>query len=283
MRTIHGRFLLRPSPEVNDLILGIVGRAQEHFPVRIHAFVVLSNHAHWLLSVDNAAQLAGFMGFVCGNVAREIGGLHDWRHRFWARRYRAIVVADETSAVARLRYLLCHGCKENLVERPKDWPGVSCIKALTSRSQLFGTWFDRTAEGNARRRGEKVAAGRFARRYQVTLTPLPCWNSLSPALYRRACAEIVAEIEVQERNRRGLDGPVLGVAAVLSQLPHDQPAAFVARPAPLVHASSREVARVFVAGYRAFVDAFRYACDCLRRGVAASFPEGAFPPAPPWS
>jgi hypothetical protein len=28
-RTLQGRLLLRPSPELNDLVLGIVGRAQD--------------------------------------------------------------------------------------------------------------------------------------------------------------------------------------------------------------------------------------------------------------
>ena len=63
-RTVHGRFLLRPSAEVNDMILGIIGRAQTLYPVRVHAFVVLSNHVHALLSVDDAAQLAAFMAFI---------------------------------------------------------------------------------------------------------------------------------------------------------------------------------------------------------------------------
>src|SRR5688500_6619467 len=101
-RTVQARLLLRPSPEVNDLILGVIGRAQSLFPVRIHGLVVLSNHWHALLTIDDAAQLAGFMAFVNGNIAREIGRLHDWRHHFWSRRYRAIIVADETAAVDRL-------------------------------------------------------------------------------------------------------------------------------------------------------------------------------------
>jgi hypothetical protein len=39
----------------------------------------------------------------------------------------AIVVSDEEAAqVGRLRYILAHGVKENLVERVLDWPGVHC-------------------------------------------------------------------------------------------------------------------------------------------------------------
>jgi hypothetical protein len=72
-RTLQGRLLLRPSPELTDLILGIIGKAQALYGVTIHAFVFLSTHAHFLLSPSSAGQLAKFMQFVNGNVAKEAG------------------------------------------------------------------------------------------------------------------------------------------------------------------------------------------------------------------
>jgi REP element-mobilizing transposase RayT len=282
-RTIHARFLLRPSPEVNDLILGVVGRAQSLFPVRIHAFVVLSNHWHALMSVDDAAQLAAFVAFVNGNVAKEIGRLHEWRHRFWARRYRAIVVADDDAAVARLHYILKNGCQEGLVDRPVDWPGLSCVRALTAGDQLTGTWYDRTAEFNARRRGENVIPGMFATRYHVHLAPLPPWRHLSPARHRAACAGLVAAIETETRAERADSQRIcVGCDRILEQHPHDRPVQSDSSPAPLVHASSREFRSAFRRAYAAFVDAFRAAAAALRRRQRADFPAGAFPPALPF-
>jgi len=83
-----GRLLLRPSTSANDLIVGVIGRAQRKHAIRIHALAVLSNHAHLLLSPESPQQLAAFMDFVAGNIAREIGRLHGWREKLWARRYR---------------------------------------------------------------------------------------------------------------------------------------------------------------------------------------------------
>src|SRR5512137_2649562 len=114
-RTIQGRLLLRPSPELTDIILGIIGKAQALHGMTIHAFVFLSTHAHFLVSPTSAGQLARFMQFVNANVAKEAGRLHVWPERLWSRRYRAIVVADEPAAHARLRYVLAHGAKEGLV------------------------------------------------------------------------------------------------------------------------------------------------------------------------
>lgn len=145
MRTLHGRLLLRPISRANDLIVGVVGRAQRRYEIRIHGLVVLSNHAHLLLSPESPQQLAAFMEYVAGNIAREIGRLHGWREKFWARRYRAILVSHEEEAqVGCLAYVLANGIKEGLVERPHHWPGVHCARALCHGSELRGTWFDRT-------------------------------------------------------------------------------------------------------------------------------------------
>jgi hypothetical protein len=43
-RTIQGRLLLRPSQQLNDIILGVLGRAQERYPVDIVIFSFLSSH-----------------------------------------------------------------------------------------------------------------------------------------------------------------------------------------------------------------------------------------------
>src|SRR5512136_99987 len=156
-RTLQGRLLLKPSPELTDLILGVIGKAQALYGMTVHAFVFLSTHAHFLLSPSSAGQLALFMQFVNANVAKEAGRLHTWHDRLWSRRYRSIVVADDAAAHARLRYILAHGAKEGLLASPAAWPGPNCIAALTKGELLRGTWFDRSKEFAARQRGETVS------------------------------------------------------------------------------------------------------------------------------
>lgn len=283
-RTIQGRLLLRPSGVVNDLILGVLGRAQQAHGVEIHAFVVLSNHMHILATVRDAAQMAAFMAFVNGNIAREIGRLHGWRDRFWSRRYRAIVVADEDAQVQRLRYILENGVKEGLVATPSLWPGCSSVSALTTGAPLIGTWHDRADAYRARRRGLSIKRGDFETTYAVTLSPLPCWRHLSAETYRLACAHLVTSIDADAvANRAAGGGPPVGVERVLGANPHDLPAEPDTSPAPLVHASSSAARRAFRAAYQAFVDAYRWAASSLRRGErGVEFPQASFPPALPF-
>ena len=139
-RTLHSRFLLRPSPELNEIIVGVLGRAQRLYEVRCCGYVFLSNHYHLLLDVDNARQLARFMAYLNSNLAREAGRLHGWQDKIWSRRYQAILVSGEEGAqIARLKYVLANGCKEDLVERPQDWPGVHTARALIAGEALTGS------------------------------------------------------------------------------------------------------------------------------------------------
>jgi REP element-mobilizing transposase RayT len=218
-RTVQARFLLVPSPELNEILLGVLGRAQRLYNVRICGFVALSNHIHILARVDDALQLSMFMNYFASNLAREISRLTGWTDKIWARRYQAIVISEEEAAqIARLEYLLGHGVKENLVEQVREWPGAHCVRNLLDGEPIVGTWFDRTKEYSARNRGKTISPRQFATQEPVTLSPLPCWDDLSPEQVRERVDAIVQRIEGTAAKLREETGTaVLGIAAVLAQ------------------------------------------------------------------
>ncbi len=221
------------------------------------------------------------MQFVNANVAKEAGRLHVWRERLWSRRYRAIIVADEQAAHARLRYVLAHGAKEGLVGSPGSWPGPNCVEALTTGALVRGTWLDRSAEFKACQRGESVLPSQFATTFDVKLTPLPCLQHLTEDERQAHCRRIVAEIKAcAEAENREKGRRPMGVAAILAQDPHSKPASTDRSPAPFVHATHDSTEVEFRAAYVAFVDAFRAGVLRLRehaRAFAEMFPLWAFP------
>ncbi|MBZ0114050.1 MAG: transposase [Thermoanaerobaculia bacterium] len=156
-RSIHSRLLLRPSEELSTILRGIIARGVRKYGIDVNYFIAISNHLHILVVPQKARQMKRFMNFVNSNIAKEAGRLHGWREKFWGRRYRLVPITDEPEAqVARLRYLLAHGCKENLVRKPSEWPGASALKALLKGVPVVGHWFNRTEAYRAKRRGEKV-------------------------------------------------------------------------------------------------------------------------------
>jgi len=285
-RTLHSRFLLRPGRALDEIVVGVLGRAQRLYKVRCCGYVFASNHYHLLLDIDNARQLARFMCHVQSNLAREISRLHGWAEKIWSRRYQAIVISGEEGAqVARLKYILSHGPKEGLVERPRDWPGVHVAKALAEEAELRGYWFDRTQEYAARNRGEKFERLQYATVETLHLSPLPCWKHLPTEIWRARSLNLVHEIEEEMATRRSRTGSQpLGVAAILGQHPHDRPKHSKRSPALLFHAVSATVRRELWEAYAWFVTAFRDASEKLRAGDrSVVFPAGSFPPALPFA
>lgn len=278
---MQSRLLLRPSPELRKRVLGVLGRAQRQTGIEIHAFVFASNHYHLLVSPETPVQLVRFMNQIQSNLAREAGDLHDWSERFWSGRYRDIPVSDEPEAqIARLRYCLAHGVKEGLVARCRDWPGTSCVRALTDGEPLEGTWYDRTAFYEARRRDPRARLEDFATTETVKLSPLPCWRHLDADEIRRRVRELIQQIdEAAHRHRLATGEGVAGVHVIRNRRPHDRPENTKRGPAPRFHTATREAWRALREAVQLFAEDFRYAAELLRRGhPAPEFPPGAFPP-----
>jgi hypothetical protein len=275
--------LMRPDHPTCDLIKGVLGRAQARYQMRIVAFVFLSNHFHLLLLPDSPQQMALFMAYLASNLAREVGRVRQWKEKFWSRRYRAIPVSVEDAAqIGRLRYLMAHGAKEGLVARAQDWPGPSSIPALLDGAAIGGTWFDRSQEYRARRKGVECSSRDFAFSENVTLTPLPCWASWPESRRREMVAELLAAIEREAEIMRA-GKPPIGRETILRQQPNEPPPAGKRSRAPAFHVATRAARDELRQAYRAFVKAFWRASERLRAGDrSALFPAGSFPPALPY-
>jgi REP element-mobilizing transposase RayT len=284
-RTVQGRLLLRPTPILRELTLGVLARAARLYPVQIHAFAFLSNHYHLLLTAPDARRLASFMNYLNSNLAREAGRLIRWKEKFWGRRYQAILVSNEESAqVARLRYVLAHGAKEGFVASPLDWPGAHCARALLNGRPIRGRWIDRTLEHAAGRKRLPLDPESFASVEELELSPLPCWRGLSSGTLRRHLEDLLREIEEEARLHTIHSGkPPLGRDFIFRQDPRHEPNRLKRGPAPLAHTASRAARDALRDAYRIFHAAYRRAADRIRdRAFDAVFPEGSFPPALPF-
>ena len=280
-RTVQGRLLLRPSHQLNAVVLGLLARAARLFEMQVCVFVFLSNHYHLLLRPSSARQLSYFMGYFNGNLAKEAGRLHRWREKFWGRRYRDIPVSFEPEAqIDRLRYLLEQGCKENLVARPQDWPGASSVAALRTGEPIAGIWQDRTEEYRARRRGEVVSSDDFASEETLELSPLPCWEDVDGQEIRRQVEKMLEQIiRVTAQRHRSRRTRPLGRRRILRQRSYAWPRRVRRTPAPRFHAASFEIRKMLEAMYWAFLDLRAEALEALRAGrFPVRFPAHGIPP-----
>ena len=279
-RTLQGLFLLLPSAEVNDLILGVLGRAQTKYNVVLHAFCFMSNHFHLLASILGVDVMSLFVGYLKTNIAKEVGAVHDWEENFWGRRYHSASpsVAEHDQA-ARFRYILSNGCKEKLVASPLDWPGVSSAGALyRGETTMQGTWNDRTAQ--YRSGGRKL----FPSIETVHLTPLPFLQERSADEQRAYVVQTVHEIELETAEMHKQDGTrPMGADAVRRRNPYDKPLDFKTSRAPVIHAANPEDFWTMYKARKAKIEAYRVAAARLKQGETdVSFPEDCFPPRLPF-
>jgi hypothetical protein len=227
--------------------------------------------------------MSRFMGFLNGNLAKELGRLHDWREKFWGRRYHsASVKFTERDQRERFLYILENGCKEGLVSSPLDWPGVSSASALyRGETTMQGTWYDRTAQYRAHLRGEYE---RFPSTETVHLTPLPFLQERSVEEQQAFYVDAVQELEAKTAQmHKDNNSTPMGARTIRRQKPHDKPKAFKASPAPMFHAAKRDDFWAMYNARKAKVAAYRDAARRLKRGdTDVRFPEGCFPPRLPF-
>ena len=262
-RCTQQQFLLRPCKEVNEVFGYVLALAAQRHGVQVHAYCVLSNHYH-LVVTDPRARLPAFQQLLNGLVARAINALHGrWEH-FWAPdSYSAVVLETKEDILAKAAYVLANPVAAHLVRRGREWPG------LWSGPEAAGQLVEmRRPEHFFSRRGNLPES------IGLKLEPPPGFGSA--AAYRSELAAALATLET-EQARAGTG--VLGAQRVLRQRPTDQPPA----PAPRRGLNPRVAGRdkwkriellhrlkAFLGDYREALEAWRE----KRRGVR--FPAGTY-------
>ncbi len=222
--------------------------------------------------------------------------------KFWGRRFRPMIVAeDEESQIRRLKYLTGQGVADDLIESPLDWPNLNPTKAILDDEPLVGYWFNRDRERRARLKGLEFEKYDFATRYEVHLQPPPALRHLPPEEYRELIRRLVREVEEEAAAARG-GKSVLGVERILKQDPLVHPTGKSPKksPAPmLISASDPDEYHRIRGDFEEFLVDYRSASALSRvlsksgGGLSldpskevifpkGSFPQGCFPPALPF-
>ena len=82
-RCFQRQLLLRPSPSVNETFRYVLALAARRYGVLVHAFCVLSNHFH-LVVTDPDARLPAFGQYLDALVARAVNASLGRWESFWA-------------------------------------------------------------------------------------------------------------------------------------------------------------------------------------------------------
>jgi len=218
-RCSQRQFLLRPSRQANQLFGFLLAVAAERFHVDVHAFCVMSNHVH-LVVTDREARLPAFHLFLDSLVGRSMNVLLGRGENFWGPpSFSAVALHDPSDVLDKVAYVLANPVAAGLVRRGRMWPGLwSAPEQIGAEALEFKRpdWF-------FRKKGKTALPDRAALRL---LAP-PGFDS--PERFRRAVSDSLRfreELAAAELASRGRG--FLGARRVLAQRPFAMPS----HPAP---------------------------------------------------
>jgi REP element-mobilizing transposase RayT len=231
------RFL--PSRGVVELIWYVLAVMIQRYSMQLHEVVFMSNHFHLMLT-DRDGVLPDFMRDLNSLLSRGLNALHGSTGANIEKQYNIVVPADGDKVIEHAIYTLLNPCKDGLVERARDWGGVTSYaleygRSVTLRRPREGLWKSianaaatllRKVTGVGRRSAGRLRhAGRTKLPETVELTLVPPAGISEPpdALRRRIRGEVRREenelIAARRAERRG----VIGMRRVLSQSYTDTP------------------------------------------------------------
>jgi putative transposase len=211
-RCSERRFFLRPDPLVTWVFEYLLGLLAKEYGIRIHAYVVMSNHYH-LVVTDTAGQLPDFQRDLNSLLARSINALRGRWDSFWDRKsYSGVRLFEERDVIAKMGYTLANPVKARLVNRARQWEGA------TSAGMVFG---------RARRitRPNRFFSDAMPEWVELEITRPECFEGLSDEEVLGLVEAEVARREAKHAKR----GKAMGMARVRRQDWRASPTSFERR------------------------------------------------------
>ena len=257
-------------PSVRTSGSGCSGRRRRarRFGIRVHAFCVLSNHYH-LVVTDPDARLPAFGQYLDSLVARATNSILGRWEAFWApSSYSAVALASPADVLDKAAYVLANPVAAGLVRRGRDWPGL-----WSAPEQIGG------APLVAARPGEFFRAdGVMPEKEELELTLPPGFDSVDE--FRDQLITALEAMEDQaEKKLAAKSVHFLGRAKVLVQKPTTRPLPFEPRRRlnPRVAARDKWKRIEVLARLREFLAEYREAWCARRSGqLDAIFPHGTY-------
>ena len=123
-KTNDDLFYLRPGEGIEEVLLYLLLLKAKRYRLKIHGFIVMSNHVHLVVS-DPIGQLPAFAREFFSESSKAVQDVLGIKCQIWAsKRYAATELLDHDAAQRAIAY--CHtNPTEAGLTLPQDWPGLS--------------------------------------------------------------------------------------------------------------------------------------------------------------
>jgi REP element-mobilizing transposase RayT len=154
-----------------------IARAQSLFPVKICHFIVMGNHIHFLIYVENPEDVERFMNLLKTDIAHMVNRIRGRRKRtVWCKSFDCVPILTLEDAVSKIAYIYTNPQKANLEKTIEDYPGVSSWGMFTSGLNskelpaLRRSHYSKLDNPRLTRRGQKAIAEELEEKTKVRAT-----------------------------------------------------------------------------------------------------------------
>jgi putative transposase len=103
------------------LYLGLLGYFAREHACSVHAYCLMTNHVHLLLTPQAEPSLARLMKRLAQCYTQHVNRARDRSGSLWESRYRSCVVPTERYALACYRYVELNPVSAGMVRHPRDY------------------------------------------------------------------------------------------------------------------------------------------------------------------
>ncbi len=121
------------------LFLDLLSEYAQQFGVAIHAYVLMGNHVHLLLTPSTADGLPKMMQAVGRSYVRQFNLRHGRTGTLWEGRYKSSLIQTERYLLACMVYMDLNPVRAGLVAQPADYPWSSHHHYIGQRSDRLVT------------------------------------------------------------------------------------------------------------------------------------------------
>jgi putative transposase len=108
-------------PATADTIVAILLHYRETGSDQLHAFVVMPNHLHLLLTPSGTSSLEKSMQLIKGASSHQIHKQLNRRMEIWQSGFHEATIRDEADYHSKIRYIHQNPVSARLAANPSDW------------------------------------------------------------------------------------------------------------------------------------------------------------------
>lgn len=206
----HNRQVIFAEPLDYLCYIEALRRFKEEFGVAVHAFCLMTNHVHLLLSPRESSSLGKLMKRLGGRQTRYCNRLEGRTGTLWEGRYKSSLVARDNYLLACSRYIEMNPVRARMVADPQDYAWSSCRYRFGREAS---NWIDPDPAYLSLGRDESERRRRY-REFLRAAIPDGEWSLIREAVQRgqltgsERFTEEVAGILGRRVERRGRGRPV---------------------------------------------------------------------------